>query len=186
MRAVVASALAGLLLFLWSGLSQLFPWGVPTVPTFAATTDDPGAFQAPHLVRVPAGTFTTPAFDERLGDGIATLTTDRSFAWVVSIPRERYDPGRYFGLELLSQLVVAALLVAFLRLTGELPRRRRVQALALLAAAGLVATYGVMANWWGLPARYALGLSVNVVVGWCLAAVVALRVLAPSRAGVTA
>lgn len=178
-----AAAIVGstLTLFCWSGLCQVFPWGVPTVRTFAETSAEPSAFGA-VLQRVTPGTLTTGGFDEQLGDGIATLTTDRSFAWVVSVPLRRYDPTRYFLGELLCQLVCSMLLVLGLRLLEPVPRPRRLAIVGLLAAAATVGTYGVMTNWWGLPLRYSGGMSVNLVIGWLLGAAVITFVL-ERRAG---
>ena len=38
----------------------------------------------------------------------------------------------------------------------------------VIAATAMVATYGSMMIWWGLPARYGAGEAVNMIVGWLL------------------
>jgi hypothetical protein len=171
-----AVAVATVVLFLWSGLTQMFPWGVPTVQNVAQTSGDPDAFGA-TLTRLPPGALATPRFDVELGDGISTLTTDRSFAWIVSVPIERYDPVRYFATELATQAMCALVLVLALRLSSPLPRREGAGLVALFAVGASAASYGVMANWWGLPLLYAGGMSFNLVVGWLLGALAASFVL---------
>jgi len=160
-------------LVVWSGLSQVFPWGFATVRTFAATSGSAEDLAGAAVERVAPGTFTTEAFDGALGSGISTLTTERSFAWVVSVPRARYRPTRYLALEIACQSAVAALLVAIAALLRDLPRRRVVRLVLLFGIAAAVATYGVMMNWWGLPARYALGMTFNLVAGWTIAGALA-------------
>lgn len=159
-------------LFLWSGLAQTFPWGVPTVRTVAQTSTEPDTFGAVPIRR-PPGALTTSAFDDELGEGISTLTTDRSFAWIVSVPIGRYDPTRYFLAEAATQLACATLLVLALWLLSPLSKPRRALVLSLLGMAAACATFGSMTNWWGLPARYSGGMSVNLVVGWVLGAAAA-------------
>ncbi|MCA2979529.1 MAG: hypothetical protein INH41_28445 [Myxococcaceae bacterium] len=176
LRFAVAVIACAATLFVWSGLTQVFPWGVPTVQVVAQTTGEPAAFGA-SPVRRPPGALATSAFDDELGDGNGTLTTDRSFAWIVSVPVERYHPTRYFIGEAVTQLACAAMLVEALWLLSSLPLPRRALVLALLATAAAGATYGYMTNWWGLPLRYSGGMSVNLVVGWVLGAAVASVVL---------
>jgi hypothetical protein len=171
LRFTVAVVAAAVTLFVWSGLTQVFPWGVPTVRNVAQTTEDPASFGAQPVRKAP-GALTTAAFDEVLGDGLSTLTTDRSFAWIVSVPLSRYDPMRYFAFEFASQLACSIALVLAMWLLSPLSGRRRAAVGALFGLAACVATYGVMANWWGLPVPYAAGMSLNLVIGWLLAGAV--------------
>lgn len=170
-RLAVATCVSAVVMFAWSGLSQALPWGVSTVRNFVATGEPPDPFAAQATAAAPL-TYTTPAFDEALGRGVSTLTTEASFAWVVSIPREAYDPVRYLLVEAASQLAVAAALVAAWAAMAGLAPAARARVILLLGAAGAAATYGVMANWWGLPPAYALGMSVNLLVGWSAATAV--------------
>ena len=169
-RLSLAALASWLLLFLWGGLTQLLPWGLSTVRTFATTSGDPYVFGADRLQTAAPNTFTTSAFESAFGQGISTLATDASFSWIVSVPSSAYDPTRYFALELLSQLMVAIVLVAVLATLAPLGPRRAIRVVLLLCVAAMVATYGVMANWWGLPAEYALGMAANLVFGWAVAA----------------
>lgn len=175
-RFVAAVAACTATLFVWSGLSQVLPWGVPTVRTVAQTSDEPPSFGASPL-RVAPGTFTTTAFDDQFGDGLNTLMTDRAFAWVAAVPRTRYDPMRYFVGELLCQLVCSLALVLATVLLTPLPRRRRLALVAVFGLGTSVGTYGVMTNWWGLPLRYSGGMSANLVVGWLIGALVATAIV---------
>lgn len=176
LRASSAVAAATVVLFLWSGLTQSFPWGVPTVHNVAQTSAAPAAFGATPT-HLPPGAIATTSFDTEMGDGISTLTTDRSFAWIVSVPIDRYDPIRYFAFEVATQATCALVLVVALRLSSPLSRRERAGLVALYALAANAATYGAMANWWGLPLSYACGMSFNLLVGWLLGAAAANFVL---------
>lgn len=166
-RIGAAVAACTVVLFVWSGLSQLFPWGVPTVRNVAQTRAEPKSFGATPM-RFAPGELTTSGFDEVLGNGISTLTTERSFAWIVSVPIDRYDPTRYFLQEVVSQLLCSVCLVIAALLLSPLPWRRVAGVVALFGIAAGVATYGVMTNWWGLPVRYSGGMCVNLAVGWLL------------------
>ncbi len=157
-------------LFVWSGVTQCLPWGVPTTPQYDASGRPPHDMQSETTVRAAPGTWTTAAFDAQLGSSMLTLTTERTFAWIVAVPITAYDPARYFALELAAQLAVSLGLVALTLLTKELSRSRRLGAVAIAALAASVASYGQMMNWWGMPAWYGIGMSANLTVGWLLAA----------------
>jgi len=156
-------------LFLWYGLVQLFPWGTGNVGNFSATSGGSYVSGAPGLEEAPPGTWTTEAFDDRLGGRISTLATDRSFSWIISAPREHYSIPRYFAFHALTQAGVAAFLVLVLCVLAPLPRARRLAAVGVLGLAATIATYGGMLNWQGMPAAYGVGESFNLVVGWLLA-----------------
>lgn len=181
---LVAAVLSGaLLLFVWGGLAQQLPWGLGSVRSYSTTQGAPYVFAAPGLRTAPPGTYVTDAFETELARGISTLATDTSFSWVVSVPRSAYDPARYLGVEALTQLAVAATLGLLLTALRRLERRAAIVVILGAAAAALLATYGAMANWWGLPMGYAGGMAINLVVGWGLAVAVMQRILrAPGEA----
>ena len=62
-------------------------------------------------------------------------------------------------------------------LLKPLTRGRRVATVLGIGVAGMIATYGAMMVWWGLPAAYGVGKSVNLLVGWLLVLVVVERLL---------
>ncbi len=168
-KSVLAVVVGTFVLFLWYGLVQLFPWGTGIVGNFSATSSDSYVTGAPGLEEAPLGTWTTEAFDDRLGGRISTLATDRSFSWIISAPREHYNIPRYFAFHALTQAGVATLLVLVLWVLAPLPRARRLAAVAALGVAGAIATYGGMLNWMGMPAAYGVGESFNLLMGWLLA-----------------
>ena len=168
-RCVLAVLVGMIVLVLWYGLTQLFPWGTGSVSNFSATSSETYVSGPPGLEKASPGTWTTEAFEDRLGGRISTLATDRSFSWIVAAPREHYSIPRYFAFHALTQAAVAAFLVLVLGVLAPLPRLRRLAAVAVLAMTGAIATYGGMLNWWGLPVAYGLGEGFNLLVGWLLA-----------------
>lgn len=168
-RSVLGVVVGTVVLFLWYGLAQLFPWGVSTVNNTSATSIESYVSTAPGLVEAPPGTWTTQAFEERFGDGISTLATDWSFSLIVAVPRERYDMKRFFTLHMLALLGVAVFLVIAALLLEPLTRARRLAVVLVVGVAGSFGTYGEMMAWWGVPAPYGVGESANLVVGLLLA-----------------
>lgn len=164
--AILAGVLA---LMLWHGLAQLFPWGVPTVHNFSATSDAPYVASTTGLRAAPAGAWTTEAFDEQFTDQISTLATDRSFSWIISIPRDRYSLPAYFTRHALTQAFAAIAILISLRALAPLSRPRRIGAVACLGLMAAVAIYAEMLNWMGAPPAYALGQAFNQLAGWTLA-----------------
>jgi hypothetical protein len=174
-RSFLAVATGSAALFVWSGLSQRLPWGVSVVQNFSTaslstSTDQTSSdFEPRNLIRKPNGFYTNDAFDEFFRESVSTLSPDRSFSWIVSISAERYRPMRYLAVEGLTQIGIAALLWLALIALRPLARRLKLRALALLALAGGLSSYGVMMNWWGLPMAYAGGMVLNLILGWCAA-----------------
>ena len=168
-RRLFAVLVGTLVLLLWYVLVQFFPWGTGSVSNFSATSGESYASGAPGLEEAPPGTWTTEAFEDRLGGRISTLATDRSFSWIVSAPRTHYSLPRYFAFHALTQAGVAALLVLAHWVLAPLRRARRLAAVGILGAAGTIAIYGGMLNWMGMPAAYGVGESCNLLVGWLLA-----------------
>lgn len=166
-RGVLAVLVTGVALFLFSGLSQALPWGVPTAQAVISTTSSVVDDFAPEdAVVLPANALTTERFDAVVEGRVNTLTTDDTFSWIISIPVEAYDPATYLGLEAATQFAVGALLVGFVWSTRHAPLRTRLGYVAGVGVLAVVATYGRLMNWWGLPAGYALGESVNLLGSW--------------------
>ena len=80
--------------------------------------------------------------------------------------------------EAATQAVVAALLTLLLFVTSPLALPRRLGLVALAGFAACAATYWQLLNWWGLPAVYGIGVSVNLVGAW-----LAGRTIRPSLCG---
>ena len=176
-RCLLAVIVGTLILFVWNALTQFFPWGVGAVDNLSATSGQSYVLVTSGLEVAPPGTWTTQAFDDRLGNGVSTLATDRSFSWIVAVPREGYNLTRYFALHVLTQAGVALFLVLVLWLLKPLPRGRRMASVFVIGVAAMIGTYGSMMVWWGLPAAYGLGASVNLLAGWLLLLVVVERLV---------
>lgn len=167
---------AGVVLFVWSGLTQQLPWGVPSANVIVSGSSEAiDAFQGDDVERYDPYALTTPLFDEKVVNRVNTLSTDKTFSWIVSKPIGYYSPAAYLGREFLTQFVTGLLLAAALIVVQPLGLGGQLQAAGLLALAAAVATYGQFFNWWGLTTRYALGVSLNLIVGWLLAAFVVAR-----------
>lgn len=182
MKRILISCLAmTVILFLWSGLGQLFPWGVPSAQNVsAAKTSSSYEGSIANQVQVPSASLTTDDFDTRFMGHISTYTTDNSFSWIVTQPvPESY--GGYFGREVLNQFLVALILSLLLYLSRSLPFKERMLLVLLAALAACTATYGQFLNWWQMPLAYGLGASLNLIFGWILVAFISARFILPSK-----
>ncbi len=165
-----------MILCFWSGLTQLFPWGVPTAQIISSQTNkQTESFQTPNLIELLAGSLTTEKFDEQFVNRISTLTTDKTFSWIITKPVDYHNVGNYFIKEIVTQLLVSLLLATLLVLTIELPNKKRLTIIAISGVLAVTAIYGQMMNWWGVPAIYALGAGLNLLIGWILSALVSTK-----------
>lgn len=175
----LGTILTTVLLFVWSGVVQNFPWGVPSAQVLYQVSAEPEEERVPNARDVPYHTLTTADFDREMVGRVTTLTTDNTFSWIVTRPIEEYDPVAYLGKEALTQMVVGGMLTVLLWLTTGLGYFRRMGLVALCAIMASTATYGQLLNWWGLPLAYTLGVSLNLVVGWVLVTLVVGRLVFP-------
>jgi hypothetical protein len=175
-KVILGTIVSGILLFVWSGLTQLFPWGVPSVNSLssqsAAQTE---LFQAPNVKQFSAHELTTPQFDSEIVGKVSTLATDDTFAWIIAKPLAYYSPTNYLIREAIAQFVVGLLLTSIVILTKPLSLTHRLSIVLGLGLIASVSTYGQLFNWWGLTVAYALGASFNLVAGWLLVGVVLIR-----------
>ncbi len=168
-KIVIAIVISTVILFMWNGLVQFFPWGVPTTQvlnTQAGTTLNVKDMK--NAITLPANSLTTNEFDEKCNNKVSTLITDKTFSWVIATPLKKYDMGSYFIKEAFTQLLVATFLSLLLFYTVILAFSTRLKIIGLAALAAAVATYGQQMNWWGLPASYGLGVMINLILGWLL------------------
>lgn len=165
-RYILATLVFTILLFLWSGFTQMLPWGIPTAQKITVQTD--GIDTAiPDLIQLQPNALTTPDFDATFNQKISTYTTDHTFSWIVTQPLKTNYTGYFVG-EIATQFFVGILLTLLLTLTSNQKTQTR---LLLICVAGLltwVASYGQLLNWWGMPVKYAAGVGVNLVTGWLL------------------
>lgn len=154
----------------------MLPWGVPTaqvVNTQAKTTTE--SFQTPDLIKLPANSLTTDQFDQQFVNKISTLTTDKTFSWIVTKPIDYYNVSNYFIGEILTQFFVGLLIAFLLFHSAQNPLKQRLIQMgivSLLAVAGINAQYF---NWWGVPTLYIVGTSCNLIVGWMLASFISAK-----------
>ena len=165
-RLIFSTVVSTIILFLWSGLTQMLPWGVTTTQNISVQTGE--LVQAPNLLRLEPNSLTTETFDEQFVNKISTYTTDKTFSWIVTQPLNT-NYISYFAMEALTQFMVALFLSLILFLTAQLEFKTRLSLIALAGLAAVMATYGQLMNWWKLPASYALGVGLNLVIGWLLA-----------------
>ena len=164
---IISTLVSTMVLFLRSGLTQLFPWGVPSAKVYI-TTNTSKAFQTSEVKRMQPYSLTTEKFDELLVNEVNTLETEQTFSWIVTKPTSYYNPTDYFLREIFTQLVVGILLTIITWLTLGLPLGKRICLIVLAGIAGTFATYGQLWNWWGLTYLYACGVSFNLLIGWLL------------------
>lgn len=175
-KILIGSLLSSLILFFWSGMTQILPWGVPTVNVLSSqTTGQTELFQAPHAKYLPPNDLTTSKFDTELVNQVNTLATDNTFSWIVTKPLSYYSPTNYFMREMMTQFMVGLLLTVIAVLTKSLPLKQRLLIILVIGLAAAVGTYGQLFNWWGLTGIYVLGVSLNLVAGWLIAGFILTR-----------
>jgi hypothetical protein len=168
-KIIISTLVSTIILFGWNGLVQMFPWGVPSAQTITTqSVKKTESFQTPNLIELPANTFTTEKFDNQMADKISTLTTDKTFSWIITKPITYYNMGAYFTKEAITQFLVALFISILLSLTVKESLKRRLSFSLLAGLMAVTAIYVQMMNWWGLPARYALGAGFNIIIGWLI------------------
>jgi hypothetical protein len=183
MKKIFLSTVVSLvILFFWSGLTQIFPWGVPTTQAIhAQESDKTESFQTPNLVKMPAKSLTTNQFDKQFSNKISTYTTDETFSWIISKPISYYNPTHYFIKEILVQFIVSIFMAILLFLTQTIETNKRLLLVLSVGVMCVMATYGQMMNWWGMPALYGLGVGLNLVIGWLIASWVSIKYILKSK-----
>ncbi|WP_304517542.1 hypothetical protein [Cecembia rubra] len=173
---ILSTLLITVILFLYGGLAQMLPWGIPSTQVITAQSgEQTEAFQAPQEKKMEPGSLTTEKFDEVMVGKISTLTTDKSFSWIISAPVSRYNAGTYFALELLTQLLVAICLNLLLFLTKQMQLSKRILFMLVAATAVVTSIIGQQLNWWAMPAIYGLGVGINLIISWTLAYYISAR-----------
>ena len=181
MKRFVAAVLAStLILFLWSGITQILPWGVPTSQNITVQTDEENInSQVSNFVQLPPESLTTEEFDAQFLDKISTYTTDETFSWIVTQALNT-NYTNYFVAEIITQLIVSIFLSGLLLLTVPLNLQSRMMIVVIVSLAAFTATFGQLMNWWRLPASYALGVGLNLLIGWTLSSFITARFIIKS------
>ena len=182
-RFFISTIVMTLVLFMYGSLAQVLPWGIPTVQVVFSGESPPEAFQTiASIQRFGPGEFTTEKFAPQFAGQISTLSTDETFSWIVTTQIANYNPFAYLFHELLTQLLVAALLSTFLTLTVSVSNNERFKIVLVLALGALTATYIQQMNWWNVPASYQLGMIANVLISWSVAVFISAKwILKPAE-----
>ncbi|MEO0273227.1 MAG: hypothetical protein ABIM30_09120 [candidate division WOR-3 bacterium] len=181
-KIILSTFISTVILFLWSGLTQMFPWGVPTAQTISTQSNkQTKSFQTPNLIELPPNSLTTEKFDEQFVNKISTLTTDKTFSWIITSPIDNYNVSTYFIKEVITQFLVGLFLGLILSLTVQLTNKTRLILIGLSGILAVTAIYGQMMNWWGLPSIYALGAGFNLIVGWLIAGLISTKFIIKSE-----
>lgn len=177
LKIVLSTLLSTVILFVWSSMAQLLPWGVPsTQNVIVQRTPSPVQLQVPNVVQLPVDALITDQFDAQFLHKISTLTTDQTFSWIVTQPLSEDYTG-YLLVELGTQFLVALFLALLLHLTRQLAFGTRVAILLLVGGLAVAATYGQLMNWWRIPTLYALGVSFNLILGWGVAGLLSMQLI---------
>ncbi|MBD81440.1 MAG: hypothetical protein CL840_21155 [Crocinitomicaceae bacterium] len=177
---LLASLVFTVLLFLWSGITQMLPWGIPTTQKITVQSGDI-ANEPSNLIKLQPNALTTNDFDSTFNHKISTYTTNATFSWIVTQPL-RTDYTSYFVGEIITQFFVGVLLVVLLLLTKNHNIQTRMLFVGIVGLITWVATYGQLLNWWALPATYAIGVGANLIIGWLVTCFIVSRfILKPEK-----
>jgi hypothetical protein len=140
----------GILLFLWSGLTQsLTPWGIKSVKELEDQS-------------------TVGEILERQSVKGLYYFTDKVTAFIAVKPESYYSMTRFFTLEFFTELLVATTLTAILLLTATQSITIRLLLIGLATLTGIFSTDLQYWNWWGFSTIYSIGISVNRLIGHLL------------------
>jgi len=169
-KIIISTICVTFILFLWGGATQFLPWGVPSTQTInAQSSNTTELFQVPNLIELETGSLTTASFDERMANNITTYATDKTFSWIITKPIAYYNIGAYFTRELITQTIVALLLSLLLWHLRDRNLKERLGMVLIFGLVAVISINGPQFNWWGVPAIYAFGVSLNLIVGWLIA-----------------
>ena len=140
----------GVLLFLWSGLTQsLTPWGIKSVKEF----EDQSAV-GEILERQPT-------------KGLYYFK-DKVTAFIAVKPESYYSITQFFIIEFITELFVATTLTAILLLTATQSITTQLLLIGLTTLTGIFSIDLQYWNWWGFSTIYSLGVSINRLIGHLL------------------
>lgn len=170
MESALQVVVVTVLLTVLGGVGQVLPWGLGSARqiTQRATEGDGSLPSGDAVLDVSSSPIVTADFERIAVGHVSTLTTDRSFSWIVSKPLDYYRPNRYLAREVITQFVVATGMVMVHTLLGDASPGTTILVVAVAALMTAIATHGQLANWWGLPVRYAAGVSLVLIASWVL------------------
>lgn len=180
MKKYVLSALVfTILLFLWSGLTQMLPWGIPTSQKITVQSNSI-VNEIHNLIKLQPNTLTTNDFDSIFNHKISTYTTDSTFSWIITQPLKTNYTSYFIG-EVITQFLVGIFLTILLVLTQKHKIQTRMLFICIVGLVAWTATYGQLLNWWAMPAVYAIGVGVNLMIGWLVSGFLVSRFILKSE-----
>jgi len=126
--------------------------------------DDPNAVSAPLM--------------EQIGDdyGIYYIQDEATvLAFFAVQPGDTLSYPKYFAVEFGWQLIVAVILATVLTLTKELPYRKRIALIALMAVGAGFIIHSQYWNWWSFSTRYTLPAALIFITSWVAASAISAR-----------
>lgn len=174
-KIVISTLVSTLILFLWSGMTQMLPWGISSTQNInVQTMDNQKQAEAPNILRFDKTLLVTEKFETQFNNKVSTLSSDKTFSWIVTQPIKS-DYSSYFITEALTQLLVAFFIALLLVLTIKLDNKSRLIIIFIAGICATISTYGQLMNWWGLPASYGIGVSINLLIGWTIVAFISTK-----------
>jgi len=161
---LVAVTVFTIALFLWSGFTQILPWGIPTAQKIS-TQSKAVSDEIPDLIHLKPGSLVSNEFEPIFNHKISTYTTDNTFSWIITQPLKTNYSSYLIG-EVITQFFVAILLTLLLVMTKNHTIYSRMMLIAVVGLLAWGATYGQLLNWWAMPSSYAIGVGVNLLIGW--------------------
>ncbi len=180
-KIIISTLVSTLILFLWSGMTQMLPWGISSTQNInVQTIENQKQAEAPNVQRLDKTLLVTEKFETQFNNKVSTLSTDKTFSWIVTQPI-RSDYSSYFITEVLTQLFVAFFITLLLVLTIRLDNRSRIIIIFIAGICATISTYGQLMNWWGLPASYGIGVSINLLIGWTIVAFISAKFIIKNK-----
>jgi hypothetical protein len=178
MRTILAGVLAGVAMFIWSGIANL---ALPVGTMGISRAPDEAKLQAAlhETLGERSGLYVAPysAMSAKAPSGPSAVVEylGRGESFGVTPPKLAAE----FAVEL-AMAVLAAVLLGLTRLKGFIPRVAFVMALGVFAA---VMTNASNLIWFAFPADYTLGYAFILMVGYLIAGVVIAAVARPGVRG---
>jgi hypothetical protein len=180
-KIIISTLVSTLILFFWSGMTQMLPWGISSTQNInVQTMDNQKQAEVTNLQRLDKTLLVTEKFETQFNNKVSTLSTDKTFSWIVTQPiKSNYSS--YFITEVFTQLFVAFFIALLLVLTIKLDNRSRIIIISIAGICATISTYGQLMNWWGLPASYGIGVSINLLIGWTIVAFISAKFIIKNK-----
>ena len=131
---LVGTIMAGVVLFLWSGIQNSLPWGLGVLGNGSKNENLPEALKADI--------------------GRTAIVTSPDVAALIAVRAGNYySLPRYFAIEFATQLAVGGVIMGILALTDDLSDGSRLLLVGLAALSSILSSEVQYWNWWGLADR---------------------------------